>query len=176
MSFSLSLGAFAGPMLGGLGIQYLPQTREFGCPVTHTHTQIEEEEGGCVSGYRWTTLVLCGVSLCVWGLLVGQRWWEGRQERRKVVELVSVAVHKMVEEKEKSVEVLDKDTQAHTYTHTHTHAQCHESVNSLPSVSSGGGFFIEEGDEEEEEEEEEETGQERKEEGEGVYRFQAIEF
>lgn len=87
MSFTISLGAFAGPMLGGLGIQYLPHTQEWGCPVPHppggrfgmggsSGMEVEGEGEGaeCVSGYRWTTLVLSGLTLAVWALL----YWHTR--------------------------------------------------------------------------------------------------
>lgn len=87
MSFTISLGAFAGPMLGGLGIQYLPHTREWGCPVLHPpggrfgmggSNEMEGEEMECVSGYRWTTLVLSALILTVWALL----YWHTRAPAR----------------------------------------------------------------------------------------------
>ncbi|GAB5033285.1 permease (major facilitator superfamily) [Nannochloropsis oceanica] len=78
MSFSLSLGAFLGPMVGGLGIQVLPHTREFNCSVRGRRKGWEDGgEDDCVSGYRWTCLVLSIVCLVVWVLLV----WSARRDR-----------------------------------------------------------------------------------------------
>jgi hypothetical protein len=83
MSFTISLGAFAGPMLGGLGIQYLPPSREWGCPVAHppdgrfgTDPTAAVE---CASGYRWTTLVLSAVTFLVWALLYAHTRGQGKE-------------------------------------------------------------------------------------------------
>lgn len=103
MSFTISLGAFAGPMLGGLGIQYLPHHTEWGCPVAHPPPgRFNEEEarvgagGECVSGYRWTTLVLSGLTFVVWALLYAHKRLrrKARGGRELEVPLVAIAVQK----------------------------------------------------------------------------------
>jgi MFS family permease len=51
MSAATSLGECVGPLLGGLLMEVLPQRREVGCKGKGEGG----EEGGCVSGFRWTT-------------------------------------------------------------------------------------------------------------------------
>jgi len=79
MSFSLSLGAFAGPLLGGLGIEYLPQTREYRCLGGEGGGK-GGGEGGCVNGYRWTCLVFSMASIAVFLLLIVVGSLEGGRE------------------------------------------------------------------------------------------------
>ena len=110
MSFSLSLGAFLGPMVGGLGIQVLPQSREFNCSMRGSERGGEGGgEDDCVSGYRWTCLVLSIICLFVWVLLMWSarrdREREGREgRRRREVEMLEGGKVRTSEEMEKEEE------------------------------------------------------------------------
>jgi MFS family permease len=57
MAGTLSLGCTLGPILGGLGLEYLPKSRDPGC-VIEENSHLKLSENGCSSAFGWTTTLL----------------------------------------------------------------------------------------------------------------------